>query len=230
MAVKALIEIRDWRFNGNDLEVEFEYKALNGPTQVATRSTPHSNVTAGNVQSGIKNLLITYALEQYGVTIVADEILLLGGLSPEGPAGVGYAYTRVSGSNATTTGQALVDIAGLTLPLLANSFYEFEAVLSVQSSSTAGNQYGVNYSVAGGTVEAQISGTLAAATSRSDRISALNTATVAYVVAAAVGGIRIQGIITTGANAGNLTIKHLKVTSGTATVFINSYLKALKIA
>ena len=139
-------------------------------------------------------------------------------------------YARVTGSNATTTGQTLVDIAGLSIALAINSVYEFEAVLSVQSSSTAGNKYGVNYSVAGGAVEAQIRGTLAAATSRADRISALNTATPAYVVIAATGGIHIKGIITTGANAGNLTIQHLKVTSGTSTVFINSFLKVTKVA
>jgi hypothetical protein len=100
----------------------------------------------------------------------------------------------------------------------------------VTSSSTAGNQYGVNFSAAGAAVIAQISGTLAAATARADRISALNTATVAYVVLAGDGGIRIQGIITTGVNPGNLTIKHLKVTSGTSTVRANSYLKTTKVA
>lgn len=146
------------------------------------------------------------------------------------PIGIGLPiFARVTGSNATTTGQALVDITGLSVPLFINAVYEFEANLSVQSSSTAGNQYGVNYSVAGGTVEAQISGTLAAATSRSDRISALNTAAAAYITSGATGGIRIQGIISTGANSGNFTISHLKTTSGTSTVFINSYLKLTRI-
>lgn len=163
-----------------------------------------------------------------------------GATGPQGPQGIQgiqgppgattYTFASVAGANATTTGQALVDIAGLSIALLANSVYEFEAILEVQSSSTAGNRYGVQFSAAGASVAAQISGTLAAATSRSDRISALNTATAAYVVVAAVGAIRIQGIITVGANAGNLTIRHLKVTSGTSTVFIDSYLKATKIA
>lgn len=139
-------------------------------------------------------------------------------------------FALVAGSNATTTGQALVDVTGLTLALLANHTYAFEAILSVQSSSTAGCQYGVQFSAAGATVEAQISGTLAAATSQSNRISALNTATVAYVVVAAVGAIRIQGVIVVGANPGNLTIRHLKATSGTSTVFINSYLRAQLIS
>lgn len=71
-------------------------------------------------------------------------------------------YFRVTGSNVTTTGQSLVDITGLSAALLANSVYEFEASLSVASSSTAGNGYGVNFSAAGATVEAWITGTLAA--------------------------------------------------------------------
>lgn len=138
-------------------------------------------------------------------------------------------YVWVSGSNATTTGQSLTNITGLSVALIANTKYFFSANLSVQSSSTAGNQYGVNFSAAGATVEAQISGTLAAATSRSDRISAFNTASPAYVTSGATGGIRIEGIITTGANSGNLTIQHLKTTSGTSTVFQNSPLIVTRI-
>lgn len=139
------------------------------------------------------------------------------------------AYARVTGSNATTTGQSLVNITGLTLALLANSVYEFEAVLMVASSSTAGNGYGVNYSAAGAVVESQITGTLAAATQKTLRIGALNTAATPFVTVAANGGILIKGIMTTGANAGNITVSHLKVTSGTSTVFINSFLKVSKI-
>jgi hypothetical protein len=150
-------------------------------------------------------------------------------LQPGDPLSIN-AFALVAGSNATTTGQVLVDITGLTLALLANHTYEFEAILSVQASSAAGNEYGVQFSTAGATVEAQISGTLAAGTSQSTRISALNTATVAYVTSGATGGIRIQGVIVVGANAGNLTIRHLKVTSGTSTVFISSFLRATLIS
>ena len=140
------------------------------------------------------------------------------------------AYSRVTGSNATTTGQSLLNITGLSAALLANSTYEFEAVLMVASSSTAGNGYGINFSAAGATIEAQISGTLAAATQKTLRFNALNTGQTPFVTVAANGGIVIKGIITTGANAGNLTVSHLKVTSGTSTVYINSFLRAVKIA
>jgi hypothetical protein len=136
----------------------------------------------------------------------------------------------VTGANPTTTGQVLVDITGLTRSLLANSVYEFEVVLSVASSSTAGNGYGIQFSAAGATIEAQISGTLAAATQQTKQFNALNTAQSPFVTVAGNGGIVIKGIITTGANAGNLTVQHLKVTSGTSTIFINSFIKTFKVA
>lgn len=138
-------------------------------------------------------------------------------------------YGVVTGSNATTTGQALVDVTGMSVALAANHTYEFEAVMSVASSAVTGNKYGVQYSVAGGGVEATIMGNKAipsAGTWQSERITALNTATtLPYIAAAVDGNINIHGRVTTGANAGNLTIQHLKVTSGTSTVYIGSFLK-----
>lgn len=147
------------------------------------------------------------------------------------PTGIGIpVYARVTGSNATTTGQALVDIAGLSIPLTTNAVYEISGMLSVSTTGTAGVQYGLNYSVAGGTVEAQLSGSLTSTATKTERISALNTASTAYLTTSGqTGGIIIRGIITTGANAGNLTVKFLKVTSGTATVFQNSVLKVTRI-
>lgn len=140
-------------------------------------------------------------------------------------------YARVTGSNVTTTGQSLADITGLSVALIANATYEIEAVMSVSTSAvTTGTEYGVQYSAAGASVEAQITGASTSTASKTLRISALNTATSAYLTSSAqTGGMTIKGIVTTGANAGNLTIRHLKVTSGTSTVFINSYLKVTRI-
>lgn len=137
----------------------------------------------------------------------------------------GVLFARVQSTNATTTGQTLVDITGLTVPLAVGT-YEFEANLSVASSSAAGNQYGVAFSGTA-TIEAQIMGSLAAATAQAKRINAFNTATVAFNTVAADGAIWIGGIVTVTV-AGNLLIRHFKTTSGTATVYINSYLKAEK--
>jgi hypothetical protein len=141
------------------------------------------------------------------------------------------AYARVTGSDDATTSTTLTDISDLSIALVTNALYEFEAVLSVQSSDGNGNQYGVNYTASGATVEAQISGTNTSIEARADRINALNAATPSYLTIGvnATGGIKIQGIITTSTNAGNLTIQHLKATSGISTVFKNSYLKVTRI-
>ena len=139
----------------------------------------------------------------------------------------------VAGTNyVTPTGQALTDITGLSVALTTNAVYEFEAVLSVSTSAvTTGTAYGVNYSAAGGTVEAQITGASTSTASKTLRINALNSATALYLATSAqTGGVIIKGRITTGANAGNLTIQHLKLTSGTSTVFIGSFLKVVRIS
>jgi hypothetical protein len=148
------------------------------------------------------------------------------------PTGIGIpVYARVTGSNATTTGQALTNITGLSIALTTNATYEFEVVLSVTTSAvTTGTEYGIQYSVAGGAIEAGINGPLTSTASKAERISALNTATSAYLTTSAQSGqVVIKGIVTTGANAGNLTAQHLKVTSGTSTVLINSYIKVTRI-
>ncbi len=139
---------------------------------------------------------------------------------------------RVSGSNATTTGQNLVDITGLSVALEASATYEIEAILSVGTSAvTTGTKYGINYSVAGASIEATLVGSSTSSAMKSERITAFNTSGGAYLTTSGqTGSIWIKGIVTTGANAGNLTVQHLKVTSGTSTVYINSYLKVKKIA
>lgn len=55
-------------------------------------------------------------------------------------------YARVTDADVTTTGQSLVDVTGLSVALSANTVYEFFACLSVASSSSAGNKYGINFS------------------------------------------------------------------------------------
>ena len=149
---------------------------------------------------------------------------------PIGSIGIPF-YSRVSGSNATTTGQALVDITGLTAALIPNAVYEFEANMSCSVSAvTTGISYGIQYSAAGATVEAIVTGASSTTASKSERISVLNTASTAFLASSGQnGGVRITGTIITGANAGNLTMRHLKITSGTSTVFINSFLKVTRV-
>lgn len=141
---------------------------------------------------------------------------------------------RVTGSNVTTTGQALVDVTGLSVALVPNATYTYYATLSVSTSAvTTGTRYGVQFSQAGAAVEGQFVCSLTATASMvSERMSALNTAntTACLTTSAQSGQVLMTGIITTGANAGNFTVQHLKVTSGTSTVFINSFLQVTRIA
>lgn len=140
-------------------------------------------------------------------------------------------YARVSGSDATTTGQSLVDITGLSVALLAGATYQIEADLMVGTSAvTTGTQYGVNFSAAGATFKGSNQGMGTISADKSDRITTLNAVGAVYLTQANLtGSMRIRGILTTTTNAGNVTIKHLKVTSGTSTVYIDSYLKVTRI-
>jgi len=149
---------------------------------------------------------------------------------PDGSSTVYKTVYSTTVGTVTATGQSLVDITGLSNALEVNATYQFEAGLSTASSEAVnGNEYGVNYSVAGGGVAAQILGTLGTTTAQAARINALNAASPAFMTTMSDGGIVITGIVTTGTLAGNLTIQHLKVTAGTSTVYGNSYLKTVRI-
>lgn len=148
------------------------------------------------------------------------------------PTGIGIpVWFRVTGSNATTTGQSLVTITGLSASLLANATYEVECMLSVSTTAvTTGTGYGINYSAAGATIEGFVQGSSTSSADKTLRLSAFNTSSQAWLTTSAqTGGILIKSIVTVGANAGTLTAQHLKVTSGTSTVFIGSYLKITRI-
>lgn len=142
-------------------------------------------------------------------------------------------YGRVTGSNVTTTNTTLTDITGMLVALAANTVYEFEAIISaLNDNDTNGVAYGLHFSAAGASVEGQATGTyIATDLTRTERVSALDTTTGGWVgIANGTGGIIIKGIVTTSANAGDFSVQHRKVTSGTSTVYINSFLKVWKIA
>jgi hypothetical protein len=146
---------------------------------------------------------------------------------------LGWSTAVVSGSNATTTGQSLVDVTmDRPIPLLANATYEFKALLNCHSTGTNGVKFGVGFSGAAPvSIEARSRGALFSNTGTGrDRITDFHTATVVFFSAAEDGEVTLEGIIVTGANPGNLTIQHLKVTSGTSTVYVNSFLKARLIS
>src|SRR6266704_3502 len=87
------------------------------------------------------------------------------------------AIAVVTTSDATTTGQALVDITGLTYPVAAASTYEFEAdLLTTASADTNGVQVGVNVTQTPVTVEATVEGNTTTTTIALVGLQANNTA------------------------------------------------------
>lgn len=139
-------------------------------------------------------------------------------------------YAFVTGSNATTTGQILTNVTGLSVNITANGVYEFEAVLGVSTTLvTTGTEYGVT-SGPGASVTAVITGSYTTIATSTYRVTGLNNASAPFLTSSGqLGGIIIKGILQNGSNAGTLTIQHLKVSSGTSTVFIGSYLKVTQV-
>jgi hypothetical protein len=140
-------------------------------------------------------------------------------------------YGPVASSDFTTTSTTLVDVTGMSVALAANSTYIVTAQVSFKSSSGAGGKFALQYSAAGGAVEAGMISQGATGTLVNSRISALASASAAVgLTADADMNAVIVGRVTTGANAGNLTVQGLKVTSGTLTVYIGSSLSVTKVA
>lgn len=138
----------------------------------------------------------------------------------------------VSGSNATTTGQSLVDVTGLVSGTLTNStLYEVEAFLNCTTSAvTTGTEYGIGAGGTGGAavVVALLTGSSTSATAVSNQgLAASATASTAMLTTSGQSGfIYIHGWVTTrGSGTATISIQHLKVTSGTSTVLIGSWFR-----
>lgn len=140
----------------------------------------------------------------------------------------GWTYLRVITSDATTTGQSLVDITGLVSGTLTNSTkYEVEFFLDCTTSSvTTGTEYGIGAGGSGGAavVNVLFSGTTTSAAAAMQTINAAATATTAMLTTSGSSGVMYgHGFVTTrGAGTATISITHLKVTSGTSTVKFNS--------
>lgn len=166
------------------------------------------------------------------ITKAEIEAKLTGAITSHSHAGNDtYAYCT---QDRSTTGQSLVDITDLSIALSANSVYQFEVHINASMSAVnTGAKYGIQFSAAGATIEASLIGERNSTTASAiERINAFNTANVnaLLTLTSGVGPIIMRGIVVTGANAGNLTAQHLKVTSGTATALKYSYMKVYKVA
>ncbi len=145
-----------------------------------------------------------------------------------------WTIKKVSGSNATTTGQTLVDITGLVSDTLLNSTtYEIEVVMRVATSSgTDGTEYGVHGGGTGSaaTIDAILTGTTTTGLATSQTFAAIDTASSAMLTTTSLlGCMIIKGFVTTrSTGTATITIQHLKVVSGTSAVQIGSVFKYRK--
>lgn len=141
------------------------------------------------------------------------------------PVNPGVVYGLVTGSDWAYSTYALINIPGLTVPLLANHTYEFEFEATLLESVVQQANFGVNYSVAGATIEACILGLIGTA-SQSERINTFNNATLLGYGSTTDKIIVIKGTVAVGANAGNLTIEGQASGGNTMTIRKGAYLKA----
>lgn len=147
----------------------------------------------------------------------------------------GWTVYKVAGSDATTTGQALVDITGLVSGTLQNStLYEVEVILRCTTTAVT---TGCRYAIFGGgtgaaaTLNVLVTGTTTVAAAGNETINTIDTQTAtAYLTTSASSGtIIMRGFITTrSTGTATVAIRHLKVTSGTSTVRIGSILRIRK--
>lgn len=152
-----------------------------------------------------------------------------------------YAWPEVAGwwdKCATTTsehdhtsGDGTVNIEELTLPLLANSTYEFELHLQHKSDDTNGSKFTMAFSGAGATAFWVIQQTLAATTLTSATGNTLGTLSAASCTGGTVEGVVLyRGHVVVGANAGNLTAQMAKQTASTGHIRAGATLKVRKVA
>jgi hypothetical protein len=150
----------------------------------------------------------------------------------QGAQGVQSAWVRLASNASITT--TLNMIAGLSTTLVAGGVYEYEAVLTVQSSSSAGNQFGVQSSVAGADIEGWIEGSQAALGANVlrivNRVSTQGAQSTAMTRVAGDGYVSMKGIIVAPASTTTFGVHAKKVTSGTGTVYANSFLRVTRIA
>lgn len=127
-----------------------------------------------------------------------------------------------TGSNFTTTTTANLVTVLQTPNVLANTVFEFEVVFMSNSSTAAGIVFGINTGSGSGSV-----GCHGFATETTNfAISALNTGTGAQnTTADQRGGFICGWIKTAGTGTDTIIFSVAKVTSGTATIYINSRLK-----
>jgi hypothetical protein len=138
----------------------------------------------------------------------------------------------VSETDAATTSTSLVDVPELKLVLEKNSLYEVHVHLFAGSSTNAGTKYALSFDGTGSTgANFLIMGATTLNAAQILSIAGLGTASGTFFTAAQGGDpIMIFGYLVTDTTKGTLKVRQLKVTSGTATVYAGSSLRARKVA
>jgi len=144
----------------------------------------------------------------------------------------GWTKFTVTGSDVTTTGQTLVDITGLVSGTLSNStLYSIRAELYIGTSNVVtGTQYGIHLGGTGaaGVVSSLFTSTTTALATNGCTVNAADTATsIVCLTASNINGVaEFRGFVTTrSTGTATISIQHLKVTSGTSTVKIGSWME-----
>lgn len=149
----------------------------------------------------------------------------------------GVKVMKVVSADATTTGQTLTDVTGLTNILAANATYRFKATLLCTTTAvTTGTEYGIANTGAtanvGMTCFYNATGFTNAAgvgPSAVYSVGATNSATPAFLQGSGQTGVVVlEGFITTQGGPPTMAVRHLKVTSGTSTVKVGSTLEIVR--
>ena len=176
----------------------------------------------------------TDALTWHPLTLPASStwIGLTGFYTSGGWNQLGWSTALVTGANATTSSASFVNIPmNKPVPLLANSTYEFKAQLSLNSSNVNGLEVAIQFSNPGGGEKIEAAGhsenVSVSGYGNPKRITSFGSSIYGVILVNTNddGTAYLSGVITTGTNAGNLTMQFKKDTNGTATCYIGSLLK-----
>lgn len=137
--------------------------------------------------------------------------------------GIPETTIQVSGSNFTTTSATFVDVTGLTFAAAANKLYEVEVCLAGQNSNAGGCNFTIAYSAGGATGTFNI-GTTATSVTANFQGQPLGGPpdSAAWTSATTDSIAKLYAIVKTSGTTGNITVKALKASSGTLTVYIGS--------
>ena len=138
-----------------------------------------------------------------------------------------WTVVKVSGSDFTTSSASLVDITGLSFTAVASTTYLIDAWLDCTTSAvTTGVEFGINSTGSSPVVLWNMvsSGSSTTAVTAGNVANNTADATAVLTTSGQEGFVHITGIVKSGTGSPTISIRGLKVTSGTLTVKIGSRL------